>query len=43
VEQVQRILDRLLAMSSQAPADMTPAINYVRAKAQDRINMLQGK
>jgi predicted Zn-dependent peptidase len=38
--QVQRFLERLDAMGAQAPPEMKPAMDLVRAKAQARLNLL---
>ena len=37
---VQKILDRLDQMGGQLPPDMTPALDYIRAKAQARLTQL---
>jgi len=38
--QVQKLLDRLDAMGAQAPPEMKPALDLVRAKAQAKLNLL---
>jgi predicted Zn-dependent peptidase len=40
--QVQRILDRMDQMGAQAPPEMKPALDYIRARAQARLAQLQG-
>jgi predicted Zn-dependent peptidase len=40
--QIQQILERLDQMGGQASSEMKPALDYIRAKAQARITMLQG-
>jgi predicted Zn-dependent peptidase len=40
--QVQKILDRMDQMGAQAPPEMKPALDYIRAKAQARLTELQG-
>ena len=40
--QVQRMLERLDAMGGQAPPEMKPALDYVRAKAQAKLAQLSG-
>jgi predicted Zn-dependent peptidase len=40
--QVQEMLGRLEAMGGQMPAEMKPAVDYVRGKAQQKLAELQG-
>ena len=40
--QIQQMLERLDQMGGQMPPEMKPALDYIRAKAQARITLLQG-
>jgi predicted Zn-dependent peptidase len=40
--QIQQMLERLDQMGGQMPPEFKPALDYVRARAQERITLLQG-